>query len=163
MANCPHCGQPDARYEAMEKALESPELMERLAAIEHERWSGWMRHLFNECEEHSGTVNLTIIPGWAVERWKRQMNTPYADLSEQEKESDRREVRKTLAALSLPAHSCAPTPAVSPEERNYITAAYDWFVKYYPGRALPTEWAAIMACFADEEVRRLQSLLENRK
>ena len=39
------------------------------------------------------------MPAWAVERWQRQAATPYTDLSEAEKESDRAEVDKTLAVL----------------------------------------------------------------
>lgn len=87
-----------------EKLLTSPETVERLAAIEHERWAGWMRHLFSKCgsvwHRDGGTTGEQAIPLWAVVNWTRQMNTPYADLTEEEKESDRAEVRKTLAALS---------------------------------------------------------------
>ena len=86
-----------------EKVLTSPETIERLAAIEHERWSGWMRHLFNKSIKGinaQGEIVEAVIPEWACRRWMRQMDTPYADLTEEEKESDRAEVRKTLAALS---------------------------------------------------------------
>jgi len=69
----------------MSKTIE--EVREKCAAIEHERWSGWMKHLFSKCDSVSGQ-----IPQWAVERWKRQMNTPYAELSQSEKDSDLREV-----------------------------------------------------------------------
>ena len=34
-----------------------------------------------------------IIPRWAVNRWKRQLRTDYKDLSESEKDSDRKEAR----------------------------------------------------------------------
>ena len=37
------------------------------------------------------TQGGVIIPQWAVERWMRQMNTEYKNLSEEEKESDRKE------------------------------------------------------------------------
>jgi hypothetical protein len=40
------------------------------------------------------------MPIWAVERWKRQMETPYTDLSEGEKESDRAEADKMLEILA---------------------------------------------------------------
>ena len=36
-------------------------------------------------------------PMWAVERWKHHANTPYADLSESEQNSDRKEADKFLA------------------------------------------------------------------
>ena len=71
----------------------SPELMEALADIEHKRWASWQQYVFDKCSVVDGNV---VIPGWAVENWKRQINTPYADLSEKEKEADRREVRKYL-------------------------------------------------------------------
>ena len=79
--------------------MRSPEMMETLAAIEHERWSGWMKYLFSQCDIDRETGKL-IIPTWACERWGEKIETPYAKLSEAERESDRAEVRKTLAALA---------------------------------------------------------------
>lgn len=68
--------------------LDSPELMEILADIEHERWSGWERYRESvACEEREA-------------HWKRLRETPYAELPEHSKESDRVEVRKTLRAIS---------------------------------------------------------------
>ncbi len=63
-------------------------LLEALANLEHERWSHWMRWLFDHWTEDN------------IARWKQQMQTPYADLPEHSKESDRKEARKTLALLS---------------------------------------------------------------
>ena len=58
------------------KFLENPELVERLAAIEHERWSVWMRHLFSKCgiSHFRNGVESLEIPAWAVEQWKRRGN-----------------------------------------------------------------------------------------
>lgn len=64
--------------------MKTSELIERLADQEHERWSGWMRHMFANWNE----IN--------VDRWKLLMDTPYAELSEHSKESDRKEARKTM-------------------------------------------------------------------
>ena len=70
---------------------------EGLAAYAHEAWSGWMRYLFEKSQDNNdGTVT---IPAWAVERWRRQMNTPYADLPEGEKSSDRNEAEKMLTIV----------------------------------------------------------------
>lgn len=62
-------------------------LMEKLAERAHDSWSHWMQYLFSRsCKQADGSV---IIPAELVERWKRQMHTPYSQLSEQEKLSDR--------------------------------------------------------------------------
>jgi len=67
---------------------------EELAELVHKQWVGWMAYLFGKCEtDHDGALT---IPSWAVRRWKRQMGTPYFDLSEEEKESDRKEADKIL-------------------------------------------------------------------
>ncbi len=72
--------------------------VERLAAFCHdEQWSGWMDYLWSKAVENpDGSVT---IPSWAVERWRRQGTTPYGELTEDEKESDRVEARKILALL----------------------------------------------------------------
>jgi len=70
---------------------------EQLSEYAHEAWSGWMKYLFEQT-----IVDLegfTVIPTESVERWKRQMNTPYADLPESEKNSDRLEADKMLAII----------------------------------------------------------------
>ena len=51
----------------------------------HSTWSNWMKYLFSKCKKINGDM---IIPKDLVERWKRQMNTPYKELPEKEKESD---------------------------------------------------------------------------
>jgi hypothetical protein len=79
----------------------SPETVETLAAVEHERWSGWMRYLFTRGQHHPDG-SFTIDAG-SVAHWTRQMETGYSDLTEREKESDRQEVRKTLRAMGLAA------------------------------------------------------------
>ena len=48
-----------------------------------------------------------MIDNWSpesVERWERQVATPYAELSEREKESDRKEARDIVRLLGLFAH-----------------------------------------------------------
>jgi len=70
---------------------------EKLATCIHESWSNWMTYLFKKSEERpDGAVT---IPAWAVERWKRQLSTAYANLPEEEKETDLAEADKMLAVL----------------------------------------------------------------
>ena len=71
--------------------------LERLADIEHQRWAGWQKYLHSKCEE-TVTGDL-IIPAGYVKHLERQINTPYAELTDKEKDSDRQEVHKTLASL----------------------------------------------------------------
>jgi hypothetical protein len=77
---------------------EGSDLRERLAAYAHDAaWSRWMRHLFSVSKSNpDGSVT---IPADKVERWKRQMETTYADLPEQERESDRSQADRILATL----------------------------------------------------------------
>lgn len=76
------------------------DLIEKLADVEHQRWADWQRYLHSLCTplltntgEDSGD---RIIPARFVAHWERQIATPYADLSEIEKESDREQVRRYL-------------------------------------------------------------------
>lgn len=68
------------------------EVIEKGADLEHDRWSRWQKYLHSLCvKNEDGTLT---IPKERVERWERQIATPYSELSEQEKEYDRIEVRK---------------------------------------------------------------------
>lgn len=70
------------------------ELIEVLADAEHASWARWMAYLFSKslnCQDGS-----VVIPGDLVRRWQMQVETPYADLSDREKQSDREEVEHIL-------------------------------------------------------------------
>lgn len=72
-------------------------LREAFADLCHEQWTGWMRYLFSRAKV---TDEGALIPyGWAC-LWQRQMGTPYADLSLEEQESDRKEADRFLALLA---------------------------------------------------------------
>ena len=64
------------------------ELREQLAAIEHERWADWQKY----CHRVLRDNNPSPEQGDILERWDRQIETPYADLTELEKQSDREQV-----------------------------------------------------------------------
>jgi hypothetical protein len=69
-------------------------LVEALADIQHEIWAHWTNYQFSVLEKNPDG-SLTI-PKHKVERWTRQANTKYAELSEQEKDSDRGIVEKFI-------------------------------------------------------------------
>ncbi len=61
--------------------------VEELAGLMHEIWARWMAHVFSK-----QPINLDgtwTMPKEFVTKWHRQMGTPYAELTEEEKESDR--------------------------------------------------------------------------
>lgn len=62
-------------------------IREKLAALEHIQWSHWTAYMLD---------NLTPEN---IERWRQQINTPYSELSETEKESDREWADKVLEIL----------------------------------------------------------------
>lgn len=69
------------------------EAREEFANLCHEQWAGWMKYLFSKTSVKGEDV---VIPAEFVERWYRQMNTPYTNLSESEQNSDRNEADKFL-------------------------------------------------------------------
>ncbi len=73
------------------------ETKEQLAAYAHEAWAGWMKYMFSKCEE---TKDGLLIPGEMVTRWKRQAETKYGGLPENEKASDRKEATVMLAIIA---------------------------------------------------------------
>ena len=75
--------------------------VEPLADLVHEQWSGWMRYLFSKCREFTNASGEqeVAIPQWAVLRWRRQMQTAYNDLPEDEKASDRTEAHKFIELI----------------------------------------------------------------
>ena len=67
------------------------ELKEKLADIEHQRWSDWQKYMHDRCEYDENRKEY-FIPRDLFNRWERQIRTGYKDLSEKEKESDREQV-----------------------------------------------------------------------
>ena len=71
---------------------------ETLAALEHEQWAHWTKHLLDTlCDRYALPADDPEI-----RRWRQQIQTPYADLSEHSKASDRVWAQKALAAVAEP-------------------------------------------------------------
>lgn len=83
------------------------ELIEHLSSYQHEIWAHWMNYMFSKCykqtifenDAHFETGNL-IIPKELIEKWQRQIDTPYSELTEIEKKSDRDQVLKFIHLIS---------------------------------------------------------------
>jgi hypothetical protein len=73
------------------------DLVEELAAIEHARWAHWQKFVHAQCELLPD--GRLAIPFDLVKRWSTQIETPYEELSEDEKRSDREQVEKALPVL----------------------------------------------------------------
>lgn len=74
------------------------EQIENISAVQHEIWAEWMKHLFSvSAYNEDGTIT---IPANKVTRWQRQIMTPYPDLSESEKDSDRKQATKIIESLA---------------------------------------------------------------
>lgn len=74
-------------------------MREKLADLCHRQWSGWMEYLFGKCAFNPNDGTATI-PKWAVDRWRRQLSTEYAHLSEEEKNADRDEADRFLTLIA---------------------------------------------------------------
>lgn len=84
--------------------LDDSWLLEKLAALEYDRWARWMKYLLSKCSWVGSAAGLVaVIPPEPLRHWQRLIDTKYADLSEEEKEGDRVEARKTLALLAAEA------------------------------------------------------------
>ena len=83
--------------ERFREVLESDQTLERLAAIEHDRWASWQRYVHDHCQRlEDGSL---LIPAELAARWEMQIETPYAELSEPEKDSDREQVQRYLPTI----------------------------------------------------------------
>ena len=76
-----------------------PGLRESLADVQHAIWSHWMNYMFTQGTYADGAWTM---PADKVERWSRQMATPYGALTFKEQESDRHQADKVIAVLMQP-------------------------------------------------------------
>jgi hypothetical protein len=91
---CPWCYKP-----APPASDDVRDIIEKLAEIEHERWSGQARTALHEMTEERRL------------RWGRLVDIPYADLTEEMKELDRMQVREYWPLIT--AHVAKQTAALT--------------------------------------------------
>ena len=72
-------------------------IREVCASQAHLSWSHLMTYIFSKCKRNSDG-SLTIPPEM-VKRWQRQIGTNYIDLTEREKDSDRKEADKYIELI----------------------------------------------------------------
>lgn len=89
-----------------DRVPETP-LREQLAAFEHQQWAHWTRHMLDTLQEVIGLgfyeardngIDLSKTKE-ALDRWRRQINTVYEDLTEDEKDADRVWADEVLAIV----------------------------------------------------------------
>lgn len=82
--------------------MSKEQLREKFAEIAHDAWAGWMKYMMERTiivDKPEHRICPQVVMEKHTDRWRRQMDTPYADLPENEKESDRKEADKYLAAM----------------------------------------------------------------
>jgi hypothetical protein len=70
---------------------------EQLADIEHQRWSDWQEYCNEVLREQVPKLGLEEV----LKRWDRQVATPYSELLEREKDSDREQVDRYLPVIKF--------------------------------------------------------------
>lgn len=71
--------------------------LEKIAEIQHDIWINWMNYLFSISQVNND--GSYTIPVENVIKWKRLVNTPYDNLTEGEKESDREQAYRVLRGM----------------------------------------------------------------
>ena len=90
---------------------EQNDLRTALARYAHDQaWAGWMKYMFSKCKPMQNREldepEGLFIPFNFVQRWTRQMNTPFDELPEKECKSDFDEADKILKIIRNSAKPC---------------------------------------------------------
>ncbi len=96
--------------------MNEQELIEQLADKEHASWAHWMIYLFSKCKTLPD--GSQAIPVDLALRGMHQAKTPYAELTEREKQSDRDEVAHILPIIQQYRAEDSPPVRVPPWARS---------------------------------------------
>ncbi len=117
------------------------QMIEILAALEHNGWSIWQRHVHS-----SGVINengFLVLPPDLIEKWEKQITTSYRDLSEEDKEKDRAEVRRVLQIIMANMHDLDSFVAPRPlKPMKVVEAKYT----YWSREILSTDVNSFLDC-----------------
>jgi hypothetical protein len=91
-----HAVERECAGALVEKEARVSSPREPLAAYAHEAWAAYMDYFLKKCEHDDGS--FAIPHGYHV-ALRKQIATPYADLPEAEKDSDRAEADKMIAIM----------------------------------------------------------------
>ena len=112
------------------------EFVEKGADIEHDRWARWQKYMFSKGVV--GPDGEFHLPEELVDRWFRQIDTPYSELSESEKESDRKETRNYLSLIRQAISQAEQRGAA--EERRRISEDVEKIKENYNGKCVKPEY-----------------------
>ena len=77
-------------------------LLEDLAELEHKQWAHWTKYMLDRLEQLEAEIDgkapydALLELAQQKQNWKRQIATPYSELTEKEKDSDRSWASKSL-------------------------------------------------------------------
>ena len=110
--------------EQAQKPTADKGLVEELADLEHKRWSGWQTWCHKILRENCPSSALEKV----LDRWDKQIATDYKDLSEREKDMDRKEAMKSLEIISRyqPVEPLAVESLAELAERKGIRSVQSW-------------------------------------
>ena len=83
-------------------------ILEKLAALEHEQWAHWTEYMVKSVPVEFSNED--------IKRWRRQIETPYEELSEYEKDADRIWASKVLVIIME--HYGLPIPKKDKEKES---------------------------------------------
>ena len=110
----------------------SSELVERLAEIEHKRWSHWQRYLHGKgSRQDDGSL---LLPASLVVRWTQEFETDYSELDEVQKESDREQVWRSLPDVEAAILANASKRGTRSDGSEMIRAMSDEITHQIAGR-----------------------------
>ena len=84
-------------------------MIEQVAELEHKQWAHWTKHMLD---------NLTPEN---IERWRVQIETPYSELTEKEKDSDRVWAKAAIEAMREPSDDVLKVVCEKMYTRNGFT------------------------------------------